>query len=527
MEQYYIYLRKSRKDREAEAHGEGETLARHERALLDLAKKLKLNITKIFREVVSGETISSRPEMQKLLLEVEQGIPAGVLVMEVERLARGDTKDQGTVAEAFKFGNVKIITPSKTYDPNDEFDEEYFEFGLFMSRREYKTINRRLQRGRLASVQEGKYIAGAAPYGYKKVKIPNGKGYTLEVVPDQAEVVRLIYTFYTRGKSLPDGTHRKLGIYLICKELDSLHIKPLRSDHWPTATVKDILTNPTYTGKVRWQWRKCIKTVENGQIVERRPKDKHCMVVDGLHEAIISEDVFNAAQQTLASHTLPAVTSNKVLKNPLSGLICCGKCGKTMTRVKNKGKEDYYRLTCTNRYCKNISSPIYLVEEKLIDALREWLKNYKIDFDVEITHDYTFLNAKKQAIELEEQHICDLKKQLQNTYTLVETGVYTKEIFLERNSSLTKEISDLSATVDSMKEEYKIELSREEARVTFVPKVEKIIDLYDTLDDARSKNQLLKSVLEFVTYEKDCANKKSQRDNANFKLNIYPRIPKL
>ena len=67
----------------------------------------------------------------------------------------------------------------KTYNPNNEYDEEYFEFGLFMSRREYKTINRRLQRGRLSSVKEGKCVCSIAPYGYDKVKLKGDKGFTL------------------------------------------------------------------------------------------------------------------------------------------------------------------------------------------------------------------------------------------------------------------------------------------------------------------------------------------------------------
>jgi DNA invertase Pin-like site-specific DNA recombinase len=144
-----IYLRKSRMDIEAEARGEGETLARHKKALLSLAKHLNIEIAAIYQEIVSGETIASRPVMRQVLTEVEQGLWEGVLVMEVERLARGDTMDQGLVSQTFKYSGTKIVTPSKIYDPNNEFDEEYFEFGLFMSRREYKTINRRLQRGHM------------------------------------------------------------------------------------------------------------------------------------------------------------------------------------------------------------------------------------------------------------------------------------------------------------------------------------------------------------------------------------------
>ncbi|MCD8239374.1 MAG: recombinase family protein [Clostridiales bacterium] len=190
---YCLYLRKSRSDAEAEARGEGETLARHERALLELAKRRKLVITEIYREVVSGDTIAARPVMQQLLQEVGQGKWKGVLVMEIERLARGDTIDQGIVAQTFKFSGTKIITPIKDFDPSNEYDEEYFEFGLFMSRREYKTINRRLQRGRIASVKEGKYVANVPPYGYERVRVKDGKGFTLAIVPEEAEIIKLIF----------------------------------------------------------------------------------------------------------------------------------------------------------------------------------------------------------------------------------------------------------------------------------------------------------------------------------------------
>lgn len=159
MERYAKYLRKSRKDMEAELHGSDETLKKHELILNDLCKSINIKEEQVdtFKEVVSGDSISSRPVMQELLQLVEQGIYSGVLVVEVERLARGNTLDQGIVANAFQYSNTKIITPAKIYDPSNEYDQEYFEFGLFMSRREYKTINRRLQRGREISANQGKF----------------------------------------------------------------------------------------------------------------------------------------------------------------------------------------------------------------------------------------------------------------------------------------------------------------------------------------------------------------------------------
>ena len=87
--EYAIYLRKSRADLEAEAHGEGDTLARHEHILMELAKTRALPIGAIYREIVSGERIANRPVMQQLLSEVEDGRWKGVLVTETSRLARG------------------------------------------------------------------------------------------------------------------------------------------------------------------------------------------------------------------------------------------------------------------------------------------------------------------------------------------------------------------------------------------------------------------------------------------------------
>ena len=84
MRPYCIYLRKSRADMEAEAHGEGETLARHEKLLLEVAGRGQYNVTQIYREIVSGETIAARPVVQQLLQEVEDGLWAGVLVVEVD-----------------------------------------------------------------------------------------------------------------------------------------------------------------------------------------------------------------------------------------------------------------------------------------------------------------------------------------------------------------------------------------------------------------------------------------------------------
>ena len=128
---------------------------RHETDLLELARRLGHPIIHIYREIVSGDTIESRPEAQKLLTDVESGMWDGIFVMEIERLARGDTR---IVHHTFKDSGTRVYTPAKAYSFSDEMDENYFEFGLFMSRQEFKTIKRRLQTGRVFSAKSGLYL---------------------------------------------------------------------------------------------------------------------------------------------------------------------------------------------------------------------------------------------------------------------------------------------------------------------------------------------------------------------------------
>lgn len=86
-----IYLRKSR---EEEIETREETLARHERILNDYCMTNKLNIIRTYKEVVSGESIEKRPRMKELLNDVENGLYDGVVVVELERLSRGNQIDQ-------------------------------------------------------------------------------------------------------------------------------------------------------------------------------------------------------------------------------------------------------------------------------------------------------------------------------------------------------------------------------------------------------------------------------------------------
>jgi len=525
---YDIYLRKSRVDLEAEKRGDGETLAKHERTLLELAKSMNLELGRIYREVVSGETIASRPEMQKLLVAVEQGACDGVLVMDIDRLARGDTMDQGIVAQTFKYSDTKIITPTKTYDPNNEFDEEYFEFGLFMSRREYKTINRRMQRGRTASVKEGKFVGNKTPYGYTRVPIKNDKGFTLEPHPEEAEIVRLIFELYSKGELQPDGAYRRLGVSLIVRKLNEIKAPTRNGGSWSVATVRGMLTNPVYAGKIRWNHRAVVKSVSNGQVEKKRPRNpESCVIVDGLHEPLIDQSIYDIVNEYMAKNKMPRIGGDFMVKNPLAGIVVCGKCGKRMQRRPYDDRSKQDTLMCADTSCGNVSSALHYVERAILDSLAEWLRDYKIkwDFPDKAGKSSSQIKLKKKAISKAIGELDDIKNQTGKLHDLLEQGIYTTEVFLERSRVLSERSNRLNAEVAALEVSLKEDRMREEGRENIIPKVEVLLETYDGLTTPKAKNDILREVLEKVVYIKT---NKGRWHNApdDFEIILYPRLPK-
>ena len=515
MERYAMYLRKSRADLDAEAHGEGETLARHKKMLSELAEKKGIEIDEIYEEVVSGDSIEGRPQIQRLLSKIEKRTFTGVFCMDIDRLARGDTIDQGIIARAFRMSGTRIITPKKEYDPNSEFDEEYFEFELFMARREFKIIGRRIQRGRIESAKEGRFIGSTAPYGYNKVKIKNDKGYTLDPNPEEATVVQLIYELYLNGN----------GKTAIAGRLDALGVKSRGGNNWSSATVANILKNPVYIGKVRWGYRKYTKELANGAVIKRREKNSDCVYVDGLHPPLISESDFNKAQELLRARYCPPKHADTELKNPLAGLIFCGKCGAAMTRLGENKRSKFAALKCSNRYCDTVASKLYLVEQAVIDFLDNWIKEYKISIE-RSTPIFAGSSAalRQQKLVGLNADLDKIKTQINNAFDLLEQGVYTTEIFKERSETLAQKRADIELEIAAEKKELEKIEKNIALHNNFIPHFEGLLAVYKMSGCIDEKNKLLKSLVSRVTYTKTTKNTRHNPDESNFRLMIEPIV---
>lgn len=498
MKNYIMYLRKSRAD-SPELTVE-EVLQSHETQLQEYAlREFGYEIPKdnIYREVVSGETIDARPMLKAIMRRMEESTIDGVIVIEPQRLSRGDLEDCGRIINTFRYTDTLVLTPVRTYDISSEYDRKFFEMELTRGNDYLEYTKKILSRGRLAAVKRGNYLGSEKPYGYRKVQIKNGKrtDYTLEIIEKEADVIRLMYHLFVV---------KNWGFKRIANHLDELGITPQRSLHWSPASIKDILENPLYTGKIRWNWRKTKKVMQNGNIVQMRPKTKdpsQMIVVDGLHEAIIDEDTFNACLEKRGKN--PAVRKNKSLENPFAGILKC-QCGTAMSmkkyinrRSKASVKPTVISMICNDQaYCHTHSVKYYDLLDMVIDMIEKDIA----DMEAELTETgMTERSLREHISSTLHNELQALYKKDERQKDAFDDGIYSKAEFETRNAQTRLQIENVLKRIKENEDVSPVEYYPDK----IVKLKELIRELRDESIPAENKNRLLKSMISKIVYHND------------------------
>ena len=442
--------------------------------------------------------------MKELLKQIESPRIKAVLVVEVQRLSRGDLEDAGRLIKLLRYTNTLVITPQKTYDLRDEYDRDFFERELKRGNEFLEYQKKIMNRGRLLSVQQGNFIGSHAPYGYERTVITEGnrKCHTLKIKEDEANIVRLIFDWYV---------NESVGRNTIADRLDEMGVKPPVGKFWSPSSLKDLLTNIHYIGKIKWNFRKTVTVVEEGEIKQIRPKNTidEYMVFDGKHPAIIDEATFYASIEKHGKN--PRTRKNKGLVNPFAGLIYC-RCGRAMSlrfykRPDGSVRNDP-RLLCEHQTKCGTGSCTF---EEMIEKVKEVLRGCIQDFEIRISGD------NKNAMALHAKLIKDLEEKRKALDTkeinlwdkYAEEGM-PKDIFDRLNEKLLKEKDELTSALCKAKEAMPSQVDYEE-------RLHRFQDALDALEDetvpVELKNQLLKACIERIEYYRE----KPQRKRSNAK----------
>ena len=488
------YIRKSRLE---EGMDTQEVLSKHQKALVEYAAAHQIHLIEIYPEVVSGESLYARPQMLRLLQDVEEGRYDAVLCMDLDRLSRGRMKDQGIILDTFRESDTLIITPEKVYDLSDDIDEEYAELKTFMSRREYKIINKRLQRGLRQSIQAGCYVANA-PYGYRKTVIDRKP--TLEIYEPEARFVQMMFSLYAQG----------FGCTSVARQVNALGAKPHRSAEFNRSSVNMILRNPTYIGKIVWDQKKHIRKGARGNpkhITIYQPPEKWT-ITDGLHPAIVDRELFDRVQAIMAGRYIPSKRDGTV-KSPLAGLVKCANCGMNMQRMVMKR---YPYLLCTRPGCC-ASTKFELVEKRVLDSLQDSLDQLSVRKPASGVQDTSPLELSLLAVQKE---LAGANRQKNRLYELLELGGYDIPTFRERMEAVKGKIAALERKEAETRRT--IDHAKTADPQALAQRIRAVLDAYGSSDNAQ-RNALLKSVIDQVWYSKA---KKTKPNDFDIQLDLKP-----
>lgn len=293
---------------------------------------------------VSGAKLA-RPGLDRLRDLASEGAFGVVLCWSPDRLAR-QYAHQWVLLDEFQRLGVQVIFVNQPEVSQDPQSQLFLGIQGLFAEYERAMITERLRRGKLYRIRQGQLVNPNPPYGYRYIPVSEANGGRWELEAVEAEVVRQIYDWYVK---------EQLTISRIVDRLRALGASaPPRGQSWTFSTVQAILTQPAYTGQAYYN-----RTVTSHEVVGRprqngrgylqtpkhlpRPREEWLTVTV---PAILTETVWQQAQERLAMNRKFAARNNQRRFYLLRGLLVCGQCGRTLVGRTSGHWSTYH---CTNQ----------------------------------------------------------------------------------------------------------------------------------------------------------------------------------
>ena len=294
-------------------------------------------------EGFSGKNIQGRLEFQRMLNDIQEGKDgvSYVLVFKLSRFGRNAADVLNSLQLMQDFG-VNLICVEDGIDSAKDSGKLMISILSAVAEIERENIRTQTMAGREQKAREGKWNGGFAPYGYR---LENGN---LVIAEDEVEVIRIIYDRYIHTNEGLSAVANYLNNHGYTKKLRQNGTIPGFSSNF----VKDVLDNPVYMGKIAYGRRRTEKKLGTRNEFHVVEKDEF-PVYEGQHEAIISEEDWNLAQE---KRKINAFKREKV-HDPehahiLSGILKCPCCGKSLygniAKAHSKDKKTRYYYYCKN-----------------------------------------------------------------------------------------------------------------------------------------------------------------------------------
>ena len=344
-EKCYLYIRVS-----TAMQVDGYSLDAQKDRLVKFAEFQGMEIVREYCDAgKSGKSITGRPEFQRMLQDVaddRDGV-SYILVFKLSRFGRNAADVLNSLQYIQDYG-VNLICVEDGIDSSKDSGKLTITVLSAVAEIERENILVQTMEGRRQKAREGKWNGGQAPFGY----LLDSKNSTLIVNPEEAEIVRLIFEKFVHTDMGADSISKYLNQHGYSKK----KLREQEVSHFTRSTVLKILDNPVYAGKIAYG-KNATEKVKGTRDQYRRVKKEEYLLAEGLHEAVIDQETWEAAK---AKRKVTGVKWNKTHsldhEHILSGILKCPVCGSgmagTVRRRKNKKtgeyKDDFY-YRCQHR----------------------------------------------------------------------------------------------------------------------------------------------------------------------------------
>lgn len=425
-------------------------------------------------EGISGKTAQKRPAFNKMIAIAKQKEDSfdTILVWKFSRFARNQ-EESIVFKKMLKKSSVDVVSISEPIG-DDHFGSLIERIIEWMDEYYVIRLSDEVKRGMTEKATRGEPLCHPA-FGYDmrdKKYYPN---------PEQAPVIKEIFNRFVSGENINQ----------ITLWLQSIGIRTVRGNLPDRRFVEYILHNPVYIGKIRW----CT----DGKAASKRDYyNENFMVVDGTHEAIISQEVFEKAQDIIAENRKKYrkyQRSEQKVEFMLKGLVRCSNCGATLVYTNATA----HSLQCHNysgrRGC-NVSHNISLrkAEPLVIEALKSAVDNLSFNIDIETPQQDDSNKNIESLIKKERQKLVKIKE----AYA---SGVDTLEEYKEQKEKITNTLSALQNEIEKSKPK-NIPFSAK----NYAKKVTNVIKILESPDASpAAKNEALRTIIKKIVFNKTVA----------------------
>ncbi|MBD8046965.1 recombinase family protein [Clostridium faecium] len=424
---------------------EGYSIDEQERLLIEWCKKMGYEVYKCYADRgISGKNIKSRPALKELLSDAEEKKFQMVLSWKINRISR-KLEDVLKIVNLLENNNISFKSYSEPFETNTPAGKMQFQIMALIGEFERGTIAQNVKMGMCAKARAGEWCGGRV-LGYDLVQMekqPGAKRTKTKLVINEkeAEAVRFIFNEYGNGK----------GYKAITNQLNKLGYKTKLGNNFSVGSIREILTNPVYIGKIRYNVR------QNWSEKRRRNINANPIITDGIHEPIIDEGLWDKVQAIMESKKgKPSRIYDG--EYPLTGILRCPKCGAGMviSRTTNKladGTKKRIAYYCCGAWknkgtsvCNSNTIRVDKANEYVFNKISELLSNEKMVETIvnNINKErHSKVNPAKKALERIDKELEKIDRKKTKLFEAYEEELISKEEFKERKDELNKRAKSL------------------------------------------------------------------------------------